>query len=102
VQLCPALVEPLLAAGANPRVGPEGKLPADVASSAAIRSVLHRAARWYDIRVFIWAYSRGQVGSIDADEIQGRRPSKMLIDTIPSSVVLKVLPFLTDIYVTQI
>jgi hypothetical protein len=100
VQHCPELVEHLLVAGANPRCGPDGYLPADVAATAATRALLHRAVRWYDIRLFIWAYSRGQVGGavdadeLDADETHRRRPLRMLGDVL-EGVVSKVLPFLT-------
>lgn len=102
VQQCPALVEPLLAAGADPRVGPCGRAPIDVAAGAATRALLRRAVRWYDIRLFIWAYSRGRSSAIDADEIhEGRPPPQMLADSLAGAVV-KVLPFLTDVNVDQI
>jgi hypothetical protein len=72
-----------------------------VATSASTRSILRRAIRWYDIRLFIWAYSRGYVIAIDADQNNGRRSTKMLAD-MPSSVIFKVLPFLTDVHTALI
>jgi hypothetical protein len=101
VQQCPSLVERLLVTGANPRIGPEAHLPVDVATSEATRRVLLRAARWYDIRLFIWIFSRGQVGTIDVDQLQHQPRTRMLGDVL-AGVVFRVLPFLTDVDVARI
>jgi len=56
-QRCPALVQPLLAQGANPLRGFGGQLPVDVACGRAVQA-LRRETRWRELRLFVWAASQ--------------------------------------------
>jgi hypothetical protein len=56
-QRCPALVQPLLAQGANPLRGFGGQLPVDIACGRAVQA-LRRETRWRELRLFVWAASQ--------------------------------------------
>jgi hypothetical protein len=52
---CPLLVAPLLEQGANPLAD---DLPLDCVTDGAAKAVLRRATRWWEVRMFVWAYAR--------------------------------------------
>jgi len=60
-RMCPLLVAPLLEQGANPLadVGrAEGDLLLDCVTDGAAKAALRRATRWWEVRMFVWAYAR--------------------------------------------
>jgi ankyrin repeat protein len=62
-QKCPALIMPLLRAGADPFLSCRGLLPVDVATAEG-RRILAREMLWLRCRLFVWARSRGVSESI--------------------------------------
>jgi hypothetical protein len=59
-QKCPLLVTALLGQGANPLVSCDTAdvLPLDLAVDAAAKAALRQATRWWEVRMFVWAYAR--------------------------------------------